>query len=180
MRELEQGCEEEANCCPPRSACPSCSRNHPHSFGRCPFDGGCQGLHGELLARWFACSCRVCGHHAVFANPEQGSLDEGFVQATKQGRQITTSLRLGKVEKLSPGPHVAISPLRAQRYPPTLAPTNRPTNHSEFTERRLVGSSGFSKRNSGESVDNPDVCHLWHAAASVRAGLYRPLQCRDL
>ena len=135
VRELEQGREEEANCCPPRSACPSCSRNHPHSFGRCPLDGGCQGLHGELLARWFACSCRVCGHHAVFADPEQGSLDEGFVQATKQGRQITTSLRPGKVQKLSPGPHVAISPLRAppqaQRYPPTIAPTNRPTNHSE-------------------------------------------------
>ena len=135
VREIEQGSEEEANCSPRSTACPSCSRNHPHSLGRCALDGVCQGLHGELLGRWFACSCRVFGLHAVFLGPKQGSLDEDFVQATNQGRQIATSLRPGKVQKLNPGPHVAMSPLRAppqaQRYPPTPAPTNRPTSHSE-------------------------------------------------
>ena len=125
VREIEQGSEEEANCSPRRKARPSCSRNPPHSFGRCPLGGGCQGLHGEFLCRGFASTCRIGGLHAVFREPGQGSLFEDFEQTTEPGQQIDTSLRPGKVHKMSPGPHVAMSLLSSSCSTPSPAvPTN--------------------------------------------------------
>ena len=103
-------------------------------------------VHSPVAAKAYMNSCSLNGLRArvVYADFTQFAPIQSKGAWTKVlCKQPSKDARLPRAfvrvwfqeEEQSRGPHVAMSPLRAptlaQRYPPTPAPTNRPTKHSE-------------------------------------------------